>query len=111
MSYRVVTCFNEKLLKSNGSRLIEDFASKWDAAIEFDCYYYDMDIKHYSLPKAKNIHYYNLSNLSDYTEFVERNKEHNGTENGEFEYNETIDVLTEAPKVFAISETMFNNSM
>ena len=111
MSYRVVTCFNEKLLKSNGARLIEDFASKWDTAIEFDCYYYDMNIKNYSLPKAKNIHYYNLSNLSDYTEFVERNKEHNGTENGEFEYNETIDVLTEAPKVFAISETMFNNSM
>ncbi len=111
MSYRVVTCFNEKLLKSNGSKLLEDFASKWDTAIEFDCYYYDMDIKNYSLPKAKNIHYYNLSNLSDYTDFIERNKEHNGTENGEFEYNETIDALTEAPKIFAISETMFNNSM
>ena len=62
MSYRVVTCFNEKLLKSNGSKLLEDFASKWDTAIEFDCYYYDMDIKNYSLPKARNIHYYNLSN-------------------------------------------------
>jgi len=111
MSYRVVTCFNEKLLKSNGAKLLEDFASKWDAAIEFDCYYYDMDIKNYSLPKAKNIHYYNLSNLSDYTDFVNRNKEHNGTENGQFDYNETIDALTEAPKVFAISESVFNNSL
>jgi len=111
MKYKVVTCFNETILKENGAKLLEQFNTDWENKIKFECYYYDLDISNYSLPQADNITYHNLNDIEDYVSFVERNKEHDGTENKSFEYNESIDALTEAAKVFAISETVFNSSM
>ena len=48
MKYKVVTCFDETLLKLNGSKLIEQFASSWQPSIEFHCYYYNLDLSNYS---------------------------------------------------------------
>ena len=113
MKYKIVTCFNETILKQNASRLLDQFKSKWQPTddIEFHCYYYDMDLKNYSLPKAKNIKYHNLNNIPEYTRFIETNKAHDGTEGGTLQYNPMLDVLSESAKVFAISECAFDNTM
>jgi len=109
MKYKVVTCFDEDELKHNGSRLLEQFKNNWQPSIEFHCYYHNMDISNYSLPKAKNIKYHNLSDIEEYTTFVEENKSHDGTEDGAVVYTDLLDGLGTASKVFAISECAFNN--
>ena len=109
MKYKVVTCFDENILKHNGSRLLEEFKSNWQPSIEFHCYYHDMDISNYSLPKANNIKYHNLSDVEEYTTFVEENKSHDGTEDGAVVYTDILDGLGTSSKVFSISECAFNN--
>jgi len=109
MKYKIVTCFNEDELKYNGSRLLEQFKSNWQPSIEFHCYYHNMDISNYSLPKAKNIKYHNLSNVKEYTTFIEENKAHDGTEGGAVAYTNLLDGIGTASKVFSISECAFNN--
>mgnify|MGYP003116801032 CR=1 FL=1 len=109
MKFKIVTAFNENILKENGSKLLESFKNNWQPSIEFHCYYYDIDIKKYSLPKAKNIKYHNLENNDEYVSFIKNNKMHDGTEGGEIIYTEALDGLLAAPKVFAMSECAFNN--
>ena len=70
MKYKVVTCFDETLLKLNGSKLIEQFASSWQPSIDFHCYYYNLDLSNYSLPKKKNIYYHNLNDIDGFSEFM-----------------------------------------
>ena len=109
MKYKVVTCFDENKLKQNGSRLLEQFKNNWQPSIEFHCYYYNMDIKNYSLPQAKNIKYHDMSSIEEYTAFVEANKNHDGTEGGVVAYTDLLDGLGTSSKVFAISECAFEN--
>ena len=109
MKYKVVTCFDETLLKQNGSRLLEQFKNNWQPTIEFHCYYYNMDISNYSLPQAKNIKYHDMSAIEEYSGFVEANKSHDGTEGGVVGYTDLLDGLGTASKVFAISECAFDN--
>ena len=109
MKYKVVTCFDETLLKQNGSRLLEQFKNNWQPTIEFHCYYYNMDIENYSLPQAKNIKYHDMSAIEEYSDFVEANKSHDGTEGGVVAYTDLLDGLGTASKVFAISECAFDN--
>ena len=109
MKYRIVTCFDETKLKQNTNKLLEQFKSNWQPNIEFHCYYYNMDIKNYSLPKAKNIKYHNLESISEYKQFVEDNKVHDGTEDKAIAYTEMLDALGAAPKVFSLSECAFNH--
>ena len=45
--------------------------------------------------------------LKSTSQFVEDNKEHNGTEGGAINYSEALDGLAAAPKAFAISECAF----
>ena len=109
MKYKVVTCFDEDELKHNGSRLLEQFKNNWQPSIEFHCYYHNMDISNYSLPKAKNIKYHNLSSVKEYSTFIEENKSHDGTEGGVVAYTELLDGLGSSARVFAISECAFKN--
>ena len=110
MKFKVVTAFDEKLFKQNGHKLLESFKDRWQPDFEFHCYYYNMDISNYSVPKQKNIFYHNLEDVKDYSQFVEDNKEHNGTEGGAINYSEALDGLAAAPKAFAISECAFDNA-
>jgi hypothetical protein len=82
----------------------------WESNIDIHCYYYDIDIKNYSLPKADHIFYHNLEEVEDYNECMEANKIHNGTEGGAVEYNRSIDATTFIPKVMALTEAAFNNN-
>jgi len=109
MMFKIVTAFNEKIFKQNGFKLLESFKNNWHPDFEFHCYYYDMDIKNYTVPKAKNINYHKLEDIEEYSDFVKNNQVHNGTENGAVNYTESLDGLTAAPKVFAISECAFEN--
>ena len=55
------------------SQLLKLMSSSWQSSIDIHCYYYDIDIKNYSLPKAKNIHYHNLEEIEDtYNQFLLR---------------------------------------
>jgi hypothetical protein len=109
MTYKIVTCFDEKKLKKNGFKLLNEFKENWQPNIEFHCYYYNLDISNYSLPKAANIKYHNLENIPEYTKFVEENSTHDGTEDGAVQYTELLDALSAAPEVFAITECGFNS--
>jgi len=109
MTYKIVTCFDEKKLKKNGFKLLNEFKENWQPDIEFHCYYYNLDINNYSLPKAKNIKYHSLEDIDEYNAFVEENKTHDGTEEGAVQYTELLDGLEAAPEVFAITECGFNN--
>ena len=109
MTYKIVTCFDEKKLKKNGFKLLNEFKDNWQPNIEFHCYYYNLDIINYSLPEAKNIHYHNLEDIEEYNTFVEENQDHDGTEDGVVQYTELLDALSSGPEVFAITECGFNN--
>ena len=110
MNFKVATAFNEKLFKQNGHKLLESFKNNWQPDFEFHCYYYNMDIDNYDVPKQKNIFYHNLEDVEEYSNFIKENKEHNGTEGGAINYSEALDGMSAAPKAFAISECAFNNS-
>jgi hypothetical protein len=110
MTYKIVTCFNEKKLKKNGFKLLNEFKENWQPNIEFHCYYYNLDISNYSLPEAKNIHYHKLEDIEEYNTFVKENQDHNGTEDGVVQYTELLDALSAGPDVFAITECGFNNA-
>jgi hypothetical protein len=109
MKYKFVTCFNENYLQKMSSQLLKLMSSSWQSSIEIHCYYYDIDIKNYSLPKADNIFYHNLEEIEDYNNCIEANKLHNGTEGGALEYNRAIDATTFIPKVMALTEAAFNS--
>jgi len=109
MNYKIVTCFNEKKLKKNAFKLLNEFKENWQPNIEFHCYYYDLDISNYSLPQADNIKYHKLESIAEYSAFVEENQKHNGTEDGAVQYTELLDGLSAAPEVFAITECGFEN--
>ena len=109
MTYKIVTCFDEKKLKKNGFKLLNEFKDNWQPNIEFHCYYYNLDISNYSVPEAKNIHYHNLEDIEEYNTFVEENQDHDGTEDGVVQYTELLDALSSGPEVFAITECGFNN--
>jgi len=109
MTYKIVTCFDEKKLKKNGFKLLNEFKENWQPDIEFHCYYYNVDISNYSLPQADNIKYHKLENIEEYSTFVEENQKHDGTEEGAVQYTELLDGLSAAPEVFAITECGFEN--
>jgi len=109
MTYKIVTCFDEKKLKKNGFKLLNEFRENWQPSIEFHCYYYNLDISNYSLPEADNIHYHNLEDIKEYNTFVKENATHDGTEDGVVQYTELLDALSAGPEVFAITECGFNN--
>ena len=69
MKFKVVTAFDEKLFKQNGHKLLESFKSKWQPDFEFHCYYYNMDINNYSMPKESNIFYHKLEDVEEYSQF------------------------------------------
>ena len=66
MKYKFVTCFNEEYLQKMTSQLLTLMSTTWEPSIEIHCYYYDIDIKNYSLPKAKHIFYHNLEEVEDF---------------------------------------------
>ena len=109
MKYKFVTCFNEDYLQKMSSHLLRLMTTSWESSIEIHCYYYDVDIKKHSLPKADNIFYHNLEEMEEYNECMEANKKHNGTEGGAVQYNRSIDAATFIPKVMALTEAAFEN--
>ena len=66
MRYKFVTCFNEEYLQKMTSQLLKLMSSSWQSSIDIHCYYYDIDINNYSLPKAENIYYHNLEEIEDF---------------------------------------------
>ena len=75
----------------SGMMRINEFKNNWQPNIEFHCYYYNLDISNYSLPKADNIKYHNLDKVPEYVSFVADNKNHDGTEKGEVAYTELLE--------------------
>jgi len=110
MNYKIVTAFNENYLQHSTFHLLNEFKENWEPSIEFHCYYYDIDLANYSLPKAKNIFYHNLVELEEFKKFRTEFSQHNGTEGGAIQYTNILDAQKVMPKVMALSECAFNNS-
>tara|TARA_R110000868_G_scaffold1985_3_gene15688 strand:- start:500 stop:2893 length:2394 start_codon:yes stop_codon:yes gene_type:complete len=110
MNYKVVTAFNESLLQHSTFHLLTEFKENWEPSIEFHCYYYDIDLSNYSLPKASNIFYHNLLEMEEFTQFRTQFPQHNGTEGGSIQYTDILDAQKTMPKVMALTECAFNNS-
>ena len=109
MNYKIVTAFDENLLKHSTFHLLNEFKENWEPAIEFHCYYYDIDLANYSLPKAKNIFYHNLVEMEEFKQFRTEFPQHNGTEGGAIQYNDILDAQKYMPKVMALTECAFEN--
>ena len=110
MNYKIVTAFNESYLQHSTFHLLNEFKENWEPNIEFHCYYYDVDLANYSLPKAKNIFYHNLLEMEEVTSFRKNFTQHNGTEGGAIQYNEILDAQKFMPKVMALTECAFENA-
>ena len=110
MNYKIVTAFNESYLQHSTFHLLNEFKENWEPNIEFHCYYYDVDLANYSLPKAKNIFYHNLLEMEEVTSFRKNFPQHNGTEGGAIQYNEILDAQKFMPKVIALTECAFENA-
>mgnify|MGYP005816842403 FL=1 len=110
MQYKIVTAFDEAFLQQSTSTLLSEFKDNWENKIEFHCYYYNLDLSNYSLPKAPNIHYHNLMEVEDYPKFIKEFSRHNGTEGNTIPYNEILDPIKFVPKVIALTECAFESS-
>jgi uncharacterized protein YjbK len=110
MSYKIVTAFDETSLQHSTFHLLNEFKDNWEPSIEFHCYYYNLDLANYSLPKAKNIFYHNLMEISDYPDFLKTFAQHNGTEGGKIQYNDILNPLKYIPKVIALTECAFDST-
>ena len=109
MKYNFVTAFDETLLQQSTISLLNEFKDNWEKEINFHCYYYDIDLSNYSLPKASNIHYHNLLELSEYSAFLKNYSRHDGTEDNTIEYSEVLNVVQHIPKIMAVTECGFNS--
>ena len=110
MIYKIVTAFDEAFLQQSTSTLLSEFKDNWENKIEFHCYYYNLDLSNYSLPKSPNIHYHNLMEVEDYPKFIKEFSKHNGTEGNTIPYNEILDPIKFVPKVIALTECAFDRS-
>ena len=109
MKYNFVTAFDETLLQQSTISLLNEFKDNWEKEINFHCYYYDIDLSNYSLPKASNIHYHNLLELTEYSAFLKNYSRHDGTEDNTIEYSEVLNVVQHIPKIMAVTECGFNS--
>tara|TARA_R100000750_G_scaffold17117_1_gene11315 strand:- start:2793 stop:5156 length:2364 start_codon:yes stop_codon:yes gene_type:complete len=109
VKYNFVTAFDETLLQQSTILLLNEFKDNWEKEINFHCYYYDIDLSNYSLPKASNIHYHNLLELSEYSAFLKNYSRHDGTEDNTIEYSEVLNVVQHIPKIMAVTECGFNS--
>ena len=110
MQYKVVTAFDESFLQHSTINLLNEFKENWESSIEFHCYYYDLDLSNYSLPKAPNIHYHNLLEIAEYPAFLKNFAKHDGTEGKTIAYNEILNPIKFVPKVIALTECAFDNT-
>ena len=110
MNYKIVTAFDETSLQLSTFHLLNEFKDNWEPSIEFHCYYYNLDLANYSLPKAKNIFYHNLMEISDYPDFLKTFAQHDGTEGGKIPYNDILNPLKYIPKVIALTECAFDST-
>mgnify|MGYP003624326644 FL=1 len=107
---KFVSCFNEEYLQTISIHFLNRVHKSWQNSIEFHFYYYDLDLKNYSLPKANNIYYHNLEEVEDYNSCIEAYKVHDGTEGNAIAYNRSLDAVRFIPKVMALTECAFNNT-
>ena len=110
MKYKIVTAFDENFLQHSTINLLNEFKNNWDSALEFHCYYHDLDLSNYSLHKSPNIHYHNLMEIEDYPKFLKAFAKHDGTEGKTIQYNEVLNPIKFVPKVMALTECAFDHS-
>ena len=104
MKINFVTSFNEEIYTVVGHHLINSIKNNWEPSIKVTGYYHDFNPKNYSI---KDIDLKSLEDLEEYKNYLEVNKEHNGTENNTIEYNWHLDSLRWSHKVFALTEKAF----
>ena len=105
--YNFVTSFNEEGLKVYGMKMLETAARNWKPPLKLTAYYHDFDIDKHDVPRCDHIEYRNLNLVTEMIAFKETFSEHNGTENGQIQYNFRLDAIKFCHKVFALTELAF----
>jgi hypothetical protein len=104
---RFVTSFNEDILKTTGSHLLQSIKDNVEPSINLSAYYHDCKLDAYSLAESNSFSFKNLHDVKDYEKFLKDKADHNGTEGGQIPYNEKLDALLWSHKVFALTEEAF----
>ena len=104
---RFVTSFNEDMLKTTSSHLLQSIKDNVEPSIKLSAYHHDCNLDAYSLAESDSFTFKNLHDIKDHEEFLSHNGEHNGTEGGQIPYNIKLDALRWSHKVFALTEEAF----
>jgi len=104
---RFVTSFNEDMLKTTSSHLLQSIKDNVEPSIKLSVYHHDCKLDAYSIAKSNSFTFKNLHDVKDHEDFMTKNVEHNGTENDTIPYNIKLDGLRWSHKVFALTEEAF----
>jgi len=103
-----VTSFNEDILKTTASHLIQSIKDNVEPNIKLTCYHHDCKLDAYSLAESDSFNFKNLHDIKEYEDFLKDKADHNGTEAGAIPYNAKLDALRWSHKVFALTEEAFS---
>ena len=108
MTYTFVTSFSPDGYSRYAKAMLASVKDKWHPSIKLVAYYHDFDEAMVeSFPKAANIEYKNLNEVSDMLAYRERMATHDGTEGGKTAYNWRLDAVKWCHKVYALTNEAF----
>jgi hypothetical protein len=100
-----VTSFSGKNYDIYAKSMLESVITHWEDDLKLVAYYDSCSEEQLAdFPKSPLIEYRDLDLVEDRTAFLERMKGHDGTENGNIEYNWRLDALKWCHKVYALTE-------
>jgi predicted O-methyltransferase YrrM len=105
---RLITSFNEDILKTTASHLIQSIKDNVEPSVKLSAYHHDCKLDAYSLAESDSFNFKNLHDIKEYEDFLKDKADHNGTEAGAIPYNAKLDALRWSHKVFALTEEAFS---
>lgn len=100
-----VTSFSGHNYNTYAKSMLESVVEHWEEDLKLVAYYDSCSEEQIEeFPKSPLIEYRDLDLVEDRTNYLERMKHHDGTENGQMEYNWRMDALKWCHKVYALTD-------
>ena len=100
-----VTSFSGNNYDTYAKSMLESVVKHWEEDLKLVAYYDSCSEEQIAeFPKSPLIEYRDLDLVEDRTNYLERMKHHDGTENGQMEYNWRMDALKWCHKVYALTD-------